>query len=212
MCTVEKRGKLFILTLTGDDEHWLGPSLINSIVAALSQIKAEAAASPGSILITTSQGEFFSNGLDLPWALAATSLPCARNRLNHMLRMFKPLVAQLLSFPMPTVAALAGHAAAAGLVLALSHDYLIMRSDRGVLYMSEVDLGATLRGFFVALAKSKIGASWARRDVLLRGMKVGGEACKDSPLTSPFLFSCFEYLSGPFIFYGPCLYQPMFQV
>ncbi|CAK9318724.1 unnamed protein product [Citrullus colocynthis] len=176
MCSVEKRGKLFILTLTGNHQHWLNPSLINSILKALSLVKAEAGASLGSVLITTSQGKFFSNGLDLPWILSASSLSAARNRLNHMIQIFKPLLAQLLCFPIPTVAALPGHAAAAGLLLALSHDYLIMRTDRGVLYMSELDLGATLPDYFMALAKSKIGSSSVRRDVFLRGMKVRGEA------------------------------------
>ncbi|KAL4024806.1 hypothetical protein IC575_013176 [Cucumis melo] len=175
MCSVEKRGKLFILTLTGDNEHWLNPSLMNSILNALSQLKAEARASPGSVLITTSQGKFFSNGLDLPWILSASTLSAARNRLNHMIQLFKPLLAQLLCLPIPTIAVLPGHAAAAGLVLALTHDYLVMRSDRGVLYMSELDLGATLPDYFMALAKSKIGSSSVRRDVFLRGMKVRGE-------------------------------------
>ncbi|KAE8650333.1 enoyl-CoA delta isomerase 2, peroxisomal [Cucumis sativus] len=175
MCSMEKRGKLFILTLTGNHEHWLNPSLINSILNALSQVKAEARASPGSVLITTSQGKFFSNGLDLPWILSASSISAAHNRLNHMIQLFKPLLAHLLCLPIPTIAALPGHAAAGGLVLALAHDYLVMRSDRGVLYMSELDLGATLPDYFIALAKSKIGSSSVRRDVFLRGMKVRGE-------------------------------------
>ncbi|XP_022145482.1 enoyl-CoA delta isomerase 2, peroxisomal-like [Momordica charantia] len=174
MCTVEKRGNLFILTLTGDDEHRLSPSLIDSILAALSQIRAQA--SPGSVLITTSHGKFFSNGFDLRWAHAAGSVSAAADRLSHMVHIFKPVVAQLLSLPMPSIAAISGHAAAAGFILALSHDYLIMRSDRGVLYMSEVDLGLTLPDYFTALFNSKIGSGSVRRDVFLRGMKVKGEA------------------------------------
>ncbi|XP_022979202.1 enoyl-CoA delta isomerase 2, peroxisomal-like [Cucurbita maxima] len=174
MCTLEKRGNFFILTLTGDDDHRLGPSLINSILKALSQVKAQA--TPGSVLITTSHGKFFSNGFDLPWALAAGSISGARDRLNHIIQIFKPLVAQLLSLPMPTIAAIAGHAAAAGFALALSHDYLIMRSDRGVLYMRELDLGLTLPDYFTALFMSKMGSSLAMRDLILRGMKVRGEA------------------------------------
>ncbi|KAA0049274.1 hypothetical protein IC582_012603 [Cucumis melo] len=174
MCTVEKRGNFFILTLTGDDDHRLSPSLINSILKALSQVKAQA--SPASVLITTSHGKFFSNGFDLPWALAAGSVSAARHRINHIIEIFKSVVAELISLPMPTIAAITGHAAAAGFTLALSHDYLIMRSDRGVLYMRELDLGLTLPDYFMALFKSKIGSSLAMRDLILRGMKVRGEA------------------------------------
>jgi hypothetical protein len=35
------------------------------------------------------------------------------------------------------------NAAAAGFVLTLGHDYVLMRRNRGVLYMSEVDLHAS---------------------------------------------------------------------
>lgn len=174
MCTLENRRNLFILTLTGHDDHRLSPSFIASILEALSKVKSQA--SPGSVLITTNHGKFFSNGFDLSWAQAAGSVSAAADRLKHMVQIFKPVVAELLSLPMPTIAAISGHAAAAGFVLALSHDYMFMRSDRGVLYMSEVDLGLSLPDYFMALFKSKIGSSSVRRDVFLRGMKVKGEA------------------------------------
>ncbi|KAL8208838.1 hypothetical protein R6Q57_008250 [Mikania cordata] len=55
-----------------------------------------------------------------------------------MANLFKDVVADLISLPMPTIAAVTGHAAAAGLLLAISNDYVLMRRDRGVLYMSEL--------------------------------------------------------------------------
>lgn len=81
----------------------------------------------------------------------------------------------MMDLPMPTVAAVNGHAAAAGLTLALSHDYVIMRRDKGVLYMSEVDIGLTLPDYFAALFRAKVGSATARRDVLLRAKKIKGE-------------------------------------
>ncbi|GAV67314.1 LOW QUALITY PROTEIN: hypothetical protein CFOL_v3_10820 [Cephalotus follicularis] len=81
----------------------------------------------------------------------------------------KRVVAELISLPMPTVAV-------ASFMWALSHDYLLTRSD-GVLYMSEVDTRLTLPQYFVALMVAKIGLLLS--DVLLRGLKVkGGEAVK----------------------------------
>ncbi|KAJ7954745.1 enoyl-CoA delta isomerase 2, peroxisomal-like [Quillaja saponaria] len=173
MCTLEKRGSLFFLTLTGEDEHRLSPTLIDSILSILSQIKSQA--TRGSILITTSHGKFFSNGFDLAWAQASGTTSGARDRLHHMVESFKPVVAALLSLPMPTIAAVPGHAAAAGFLLALSHDYFLMRSDRGVLYMSEVDLGLTIPDYFTVIMRSKIGSAASRRDVLLTGTKIKGK-------------------------------------
>ncbi|XVE65876.1 hypothetical protein DITRI_Ditri08aG0034500 [Diplodiscus trichospermus] len=173
MCSLEKRGNIFLLTLTGDDQHRLNPNLISSTLSALSQAKAQS--TRGSVLITLAEGKFFSNGFDLGWAQSAGSKQGAEERLQHMVESLKPVVAALLSLPMPTIAAVTGHAAAAGLVLALSHDYVIMRRDRGVLYMPEVDIGLTLPDYFVALFRGKIGSTSARRDLFLRGSKMKGD-------------------------------------
>ncbi|PON92013.1 Crotonase superfamily [Trema orientale] len=174
MCTLEKRGNLFFLTLTGDDDHRLGPAVIESLVSALSQLKSQA--TRGSVLITTAQGtKFFSNGFDLAWARSADTKTGAVDRLHQMVASFKPVVAELISLPMPTIAALPGHAAAGGLLLALSHDYILMRRDRGVLYMSEVDMGLPFPDYFAAAMRSKIGSASARRDVMLRGAKIRGD-------------------------------------
>ncbi|XP_004296616.1 PREDICTED: uncharacterized protein LOC101309819 [Fragaria vesca subsp. vesca] len=178
MCTLEKRGNIFFLTLTGagdyddDNEHRLGLPVISSLLSSLADVASQS--TRGSVLITTARGKFFSNGFDLAWAQSAGP-SSALHRLHQMVIAFKPVVAALLSLPMPTIAALPGHAAAAGLLLALSHDYVTMRGDRGVLYMSEVDLGLPLPDYFVAAFRAKIGSNSARRNILLRGMKVRGE-------------------------------------
>ncbi|KAK4258118.1 hypothetical protein QN277_007610 [Acacia crassicarpa] len=170
MCTLEKRGSLFILTLTGDDQNRFNPTVIASLLSTLSQIRSQV--SPGSVLITTAHGRFFSNGFDLSWAQAAGSPSGARDRLHHMVDSFKPVVAALISLPMPTIAAVSGHAAGAGVMLAISHDYVLMRSDKGVLYMPEVDLGMTLPDYLAVGFRSKIRSSTALRDVFLMGVKV----------------------------------------
>ncbi|KAK6145972.1 hypothetical protein DH2020_019841 [Rehmannia glutinosa] len=182
MCTLEKRGNLFILTLTGDtkkdQEHRLSPTLISSIRAALAEAKSQAV--NGSVLITQSQGKFFTNGFDLRHAQAvgakSGSAEAAKAELVRMVDLFRGVVADLLSLPMPTIAAVTGHAAAAGMILAMSHDYVMMTSSRGVMYMSELDIGMTLPDYFTALIRGKIGSAAARREVLLRSAKVGAEA------------------------------------
>ncbi|KAL5997810.1 Enoyl-CoA delta isomerase 2, mitochondrial [Asimina triloba] len=171
MCTLEKRGCIFFLTLTGDDEHRLSPTLIDTILAALRRVRAEATI--GSALVTTADGKFFSNGFDLKWAKAAG--PDFMDRVHHMVAKFDRVVADLISLPMPTVAAVTGHAAAAGFMLALSHDYVHMRKDRGVLYMSELDIGLAFPDYFMALLRSKVGAPTARREVALRAAKIRAE-------------------------------------
>ncbi|GFQ03667.1 carnitinyl-coa dehydratase [Phtheirospermum japonicum] len=160
MCTLDKRGDLFILTITGDDEHRLNPTLIDSIRAALSRAKSESESMGGpTALITTAQDPD-------PVRTQAQARPKA------MTKKFRLLVAELISLPMPTIAAVTGHASAGGFMLALSHDYLLMRKDRGFLYMSELDIKYKIPNWLNLLMKNKMGPPKIWRDVVLRAEKI----------------------------------------
>ncbi|KAL5733273.1 hypothetical protein ACOSQ2_032965 [Xanthoceras sorbifolium] len=171
MCTLEKRGSLYILTLVGPCEHRLNPTLLDAIHSALRRVKAESTSSsssspPPSTLITTAEGKFFSNGYDLAWA---QSVPLNFQLMSLKLR---SVVAEFISLPLPTIAAVTGHASAAGLILALSHDYIFMRRDRGFLYMSELDIGLKISAWFMALIGCKVLEPAARRQLVLRAAKL----------------------------------------
>ncbi|KAM3322916.1 enoyl-CoA delta isomerase 1, peroxisomal [Capsicum chacoense] len=167
MCSLEKKGNVFLLTLTGNDDHRLHPDLIDSISAALLRVRSESTSS--SALITTAEGKYFSNGYDLKWAL----VDIARQQL--MSRKLRRLVSDLITLPMPTIAAVTGHASAAGFVFVLCHDYILMRKDRGFLYMSELDIGFPIPIWFSALVKCKIGSPAGWREVVMKAAKVTGE-------------------------------------
>ncbi|KAG1367760.1 enoyl-CoA delta isomerase 2, peroxisomal [Cocos nucifera] len=179
MCSLEKRGRVFVLTLTGDGEHRLGHDLIAAIRSALARVRAESAAVRGAALVTAAEGRFFSNGFDLAWANSAGSSSAARERLGSLVALFRPIVVDMMSLPMPTIAAVTGHAAAAGFMLAICHDYVAMRGDRGFLYMSELDIGLPFPPYFMALMRAKIADPRALRDVVLRAAKVPAAEAKE---------------------------------
>jgi enoyl-CoA hydratase/carnithine racemase len=54
------------------------------------------------------------------------------------------LFARLLLFPAVVIAAINGHAFAAGAMLASAHDFRVMRDDRGYWCLPEADLGLPL--------------------------------------------------------------------
>ncbi|CAK7325651.1 unnamed protein product [Dovyalis caffra] len=170
MCTLEKRGNIFILTLTGNDEHRLNPTLLDSIRSALHRLRSEPT-SPSTVLITTAHGKYFSNGYDLSWARSTTSQSTTLSRYKMMSSKLREVASDLVSLPMPTIAAITGHASAGGMVFALCHDYMIMRRDRGFLYMSELDIGLVVPAWFMTLIECKIGDARVRRDILLKAAK-----------------------------------------
>jgi enoyl-CoA hydratase/carnithine racemase len=51
------------------------------------------------------------------------------------------LLAKLMTLNVPTMAVINGHAYAGGLILALAHDYRIMKQNSGVLCLSEINIG-----------------------------------------------------------------------
>ncbi|KAL8093388.1 enoyl-CoA delta isomerase 1, peroxisomal-like [Apium graveolens] len=172
MCTLEKRGSIYILTLTGNHDHRLNPTLVDSLSAALHRIRSETTAShsPGAALITTGEGKYFSNGGDISW------VDSNKDRLLFMISKVRSLLTDLMSLPMPTIAALNGHAAGQGYILALCHDYVLMRKDRGFLYMSGLDIGEVLpTPFFKATLEAKVSSPAVLRDIVLRAEKMTAE-------------------------------------
>jgi len=87
----------------------------------------------------------------------------------------RALVSDILSLSMSTIAAVTGHAFAAGFILAIAHDYVVMRRDKVFLYMSELDIGLVIPEWFVKMVNAKIGWPAARRAVVMRATKVTAE-------------------------------------
>src|SRR4051812_33476944 len=131
MAILERHDAVFVLTL-GDGENRFHPDQLTEINAALDEV--EAADGPKAV-VTTGSGKFYSNGLDLDFMAANPDAAAANLADVHA------LLARVLGFPVPMVAAVQGHAFAAGAMLTLAHDAIVMRADRGFWCLPEVDLG-----------------------------------------------------------------------
>ncbi|KZO96647.1 ClpP/crotonase [Calocera viscosa TUFC12733] len=99
------------------------------------------------IVGNTKQDKFFSNGLDYENAIKD---PTFRKEV------FNPWIKRLLTFPIPTICAINGHAFAAGFLLSLCCDYRVMTSGRAWCCFNEVHFGAPLPPPFAQIIKVKL--------------------------------------------------------
>ncbi|MGE0215549.1 enoyl-CoA hydratase-related protein [Mycolicibacterium sp.] len=173
MTELERRGAVFVLTL-GTDENRFHPDRVAAINAALDEV--EAADGPKAV-VTTGSGKFYSNGLDLDFMSANPDAAAANLTEVHA------LFARVLAFPAPIVAAVQGHAFAAGAMLALAHDLIVMRADRGYFCLPEVDLGIPFTPGMNALIRSRLPIAVAH-EAMTTGRRYGGEEAREAGIVA----------------------------
>src|SRR5262249_3716458 len=83
------------------------------------------------------------------------------------------LLGRVLSFPAVTVAAVNGHAFGAGALLAVAHDFAVMREDRGYWCMPEGDLGLPLTPEYLSLLTARLPGPTGH-EALVTGRRYGG--------------------------------------
>lgn len=156
MIDIEQLGHVYVLHWH-DDENRFNRKSVDAINAALDEV--EAVDGPCA-LVTTGEGKFYSNGLDLDWIMHAGE------EGNGFLDDVHDLFGRILTFPAMTVAAINGHAFAGGAMLATAHDFQVMRSDRGYWCLPEVDLGLPLTPAMLAVITSKLPREAAHEAIM----------------------------------------------
>jgi enoyl-CoA hydratase/carnithine racemase len=147
----------------GDDENRFSPEWLTTVNGFLDRIESGEA----KALVTTGSGKFYSNGLDLDW-LAAHG-----DQGDWYLGQVHQLLARVLVAPVPTVAAINGHAFGAGSMLGIAHDFRVMRVDRGFFCFPEVDIHIPFSPGMAALIQGKLTPAVAV-EAMTTGRRYGG--------------------------------------
>ncbi|MFC4530075.1 enoyl-CoA hydratase-related protein [Sphaerisporangium dianthi] len=154
---------VFVLDL-GDEENRLSPDWLKNVHSLLDSVVDH----PGpAALVTAGRGKFFSNGLDLDW------LAGHGDQLVPYVADVQALLARVLTLPVPTIAAVNGHAFGAGAMLALAHDFRIMRADRGYFCFPEIDIPLPFAPGMAALVQGKLTPAAAVAS-MTTGKRFGG--------------------------------------
>ncbi len=163
---IEYDDKIAVLHL-GSDENRFSPAYLDDIDAAIDEVIAESARG----LVTTAGGKFYTNGLDLEW------LGAHADQGRWYIGRVHQLLARVLTLPIPTAAAVVGHAFGAGAMLALAHDFRVMRADRGYFCLPEVDIRIPFNPGMVALIQAKLTPQAAVAS-MTTGRRFGGTDAK----------------------------------
>ena len=126
-------------------------------------------------LVVIGTGKFFSNGLDLD------RFGVEPDEMAPTVRSVHQLLGRMLLFPAYTVAAINGHAFAAGAMLSACFDARVMRSDRGYWCLPEVDLGLPFSDGMAAAVTARLPAD-AAHDAMITGPPLhrrGGAGARD---------------------------------
>ena len=154
--------KIAVLNL-GDDENRFSPDFLDDINVRLDEVLDNAHG-----LVTTATGKFYTNGLDLDWLTAHA------DQYQSYVGRVHALLARVLTLPIPTAAAIVGHAFGAGAMLAVAHDYRVMRTDRGFFCFPEVDINIPFTPGMAALIQAKLAPQTALTS-MTTGRRFGGD-------------------------------------
>ncbi len=127
-------GGVRALTLDRAPANALDETLLGELGDALETARRDDAV---RALVLRGAGEFFSGGFDLK----APRRDAAQARALQ--RLYRDVHVALLALPKPTLAEVAGHAIAGGLVLALACDYRLGAEGEWKLGLNEVAIGAS---------------------------------------------------------------------
>jgi enoyl-CoA hydratase/carnithine racemase len=161
--TLSRDGKVYSLWL-GDGQNRLTLDWIATVEAHLGEVEDSPAP---RALVTSASGKCWSTGIDLDW-IAANG-----DKTQEFLERLHALFAHVLALGVPTVAAIQGHAFAAGAMLALAHDERVMRRDWGYFCLPEIDLSLPFTPAMTELIQARLNPQVAH-EAMTTGRRYGG--------------------------------------
>lgn len=128
---IEAHGEVALVRLQNGVTNAISLQMVDDVVAAVAQVKDNFRG-----MVLCGGGKFFCIGLDLPGLLKFN-----RTQMGRFWTRFDDAVWGLYSLPVPSAAAISGHATAGGTILALTADFRYIAQGRRLMGLNEVNIG-----------------------------------------------------------------------
>lgn len=156
------------------NENKFNINSVTEFLSVLNQIEKDTDAK--ALIVRSSDEKIWSNGMDLEWLM-----PLVQKGERSVTDVFaakqNELFKRILLYPMITIAAITGHAFAAGAILACCFDFRFMRKDRGYLCFPEVNLGIPFLPSMTAMGKKAIPMDLVE-DMQLTARRLTADECE----------------------------------
>ncbi|KAK3778056.1 hypothetical protein RRG08_044673 [Elysia crispata] len=158
------------IIVMNNGENRMNPAFVDDFNVLLDEVERNSSCKG---LITTGRGKFYCNGIDLDW------MKQNPQKLAEFLSQTNKFIIRLLLFPVPTLAAINGHAFAGGAVMAIAHDLRVQSQNQGWLCLNEVFINLRFERGLVSLMRTKVGGGHLFTDAAVLGKRyTGPEALK----------------------------------
>lgn len=193
----EKRGKVAVLMMN-DGENRNDLEFSRQMLAILDEIIADQEVS--SLVLSSSDEKNFCQGVNLMWLLERQQEGDTQSIKDFMYGMGE-VFKRFLLLPIPSIAAVNGHAFGNGAILACACDFRLMLSGRGFFCFPEVDVGVPFMPSMIKFV-SRIMPPQVFNELLLTGRRIVAEemvdmgfAVKASPSREALINDAVEYAS-----------------
>lgn len=165
--------KVAVLTMN-DGENRFNPGFLKMFLEVLDEIEQKT--DVNALVVTSSHEKIFCNGIDLDW-LAPLIQKGDKESTTAFLYTMNELLKRILLYPMPTIAAISGHAFAGGAIMSCAFDFRFMRSDRGYFCFPEVDLGVPFLPGMIAIVRKAV-PMYKFEEMKYTGKRITAEECE----------------------------------
>jgi enoyl-CoA hydratase/carnithine racemase len=152
---LETQDKVGIVKLNHALTNAINLDLVNQLADTLRQLKAESQIR--GLVLTSSNNKFFSIGFNIPELIEQSE-----EDLIRFYRAFNRMCLALFTLPMPTIAAITGHAIAGGCIISLCCDYRFIAEGRKLMGLNEIKLGVPVPFVADCILRNLVGSRYAR--------------------------------------------------